>query len=168
MMSFSASAPLAEADAFGDALAHLEVACQHFFEALRSERRALQARSPEALMEATGRKSKAAQQLKAAQDRAAEAAEGAGYGASMEGYVAWALAHFESDNHLSTRFNAMLDLMGKCARANELARQIIDARLTSTDEALRVLLQGPKVPAPTYGHDGNRPRSGRGSSRGAA
>ena len=166
----SSPVPLAsvEADAFSDALAHLEVACQHFFEALRSERRALQARSPESLMEATGRKSKAAQQLKAAQARAAQAAEEAGYSASMEGYVAWALDHFEADRQLSARFNTMLDLMGQCARANELARQIIDARLASTDEALRVLLQSPHAPSPTYGHDGNRPRSGRGSSRGAA
>lgn len=166
----SSTVPLAslEADAFSDALAHLEVACQHFFEALRSERRALQARSPESLLEATGRKAKAAQQLKSAQGRASEAAEAAGYGATMAGYVAWALAHFETDNHLSARFNAMLDLMGQCARANELARQIIDARLASTDEALRVLLQSPHAPAPTYGHDGNRPRSGKGSSRGAA
>lgn len=168
MMSSPASAPFAEADAFSDALAHLEAACQHFFEALRSERRALQARNPEALMEATGRKSKAAQQLKAAQDRASAAAEAAAFPASMEGYVAWALAHFESDNRLSSRFNAMLDLMGQCARANELARHIIDARLASTDEALRVLLQGPGAPAPTYGNDGNRSRSGKGSSRGAA
>jgi flagellar biosynthesis/type III secretory pathway chaperone len=162
------SAPQSEAETFSEALAFLEAACQHFFEALRSERRALQARRPEALLEATQRKQEAAMQLKAAQDRAALAAEAAGFDQSMGGYVTWALDHFEADKALTKRFNAMLDLMGRCAQANELARKIIDARLASTDQALRILLQGDVSPDPCYGEGGKLPRRGKGSSRGAA
>jgi flagellar biosynthesis/type III secretory pathway chaperone len=156
------------AEPFSEALAYLEAGCQHFFEALRSERRALEDRDPEALIVAAGRKQAAAKQLKAAQDLAAEAAAKEGFEDSMNGYATWALARFEVDAALSKRFNAMLKLMGRCAQANELARQIIDARLATTDEALRVLLEDPKKGDPRYGQDGQRPGPGRGSSRGAA
>lgn len=157
-----------DAEAFSEALAFLEAACQHFFEALRSERRALDDRDPEALITAAGRKQAAAGQLKAAQDRAATTAAAEGFEASMAGFAAWALARFETEPTLSKRFNAMLKLIGRCAQANELARQIIDARLAGTDEALRILLKDPEKDDPRYGQDGQRPGPGRGSSRGAA
>jgi flagellar biosynthesis/type III secretory pathway chaperone len=160
--------PNTSAETFSEALAYLESACQHFYEALRSERRALDARDPEALIAASGRKQAAAKQLKAAQDRAATHAAAAGFEDSMAGYAAWALKHFENDPSLAKRFDAMLKVLGRCARANEVAREIIDTRLMSTDAAVRVLLQTPEGDDPRYGQDGHRPRPGRGSSRGEA
>lgn len=157
-----------EADVAGEVLARLEAACQHFFEALRSERRALRARKPDLLLEAVQRKQEAARQLSDAQDRAAGLSASAGLEESMSGFVALALRSFESNKSLLKRLNAMIDLLGQCARSNEIAREIVESRLAATDEALRILLQNSSEAVPYYGREGNQPRRGKGASRGAA
>ena len=86
----------------------------------------------------------------------------------MSGFVALALRSFESNKSLLKRLNAMIDLLGQCARSNEIAREIVESRLAATDEALRILLQNSSEAVPYYGREGNQPRRGKGASRGAA
>ena len=151
---------------FDEALALLEVGCQHFFESLRSERRALDARDPEALLDATKRKLRAARQLENAQSFASELAGTEGFEGSLAGFMALALEHWETDPRLKARFHEMLKLLGRCAQINETARQIVEARLETTDQALRILHGTQKSRDLRYGQDGRPLKSGTGAHRG--
>ena len=83
-------------------------------------------RKPDALLEAIQRKQEAApQQLSDAQDRR-RALRLRRPGRGMSGFVALALQSFESNKSLLKRLNAMIDLLGQCARSNEIAREIVE------------------------------------------
>jgi flagellar biosynthesis/type III secretory pathway chaperone len=151
---------------FAEALALLEAGCQHFSEALRSERRALEARDAEKLIIASKRKLEAARQLERAQGVASETALAQKYDATMAGFLALALDYFEEDSSLRQRFHEMLKLLGHCAQVNETARRIVEARLECTDEALRLLHGMESRTDPRYGQDGRPLKPGAGAHRG--
>ena len=137
-----------EADVAGG-FSCLEAACQHFFEALRSERRALR-RGSQTPYRKRFNASGSGPAIGDAQDRAAGLSASAGLEESMSGFVALALQSFESNKSLLKRLNAMIDLLGQCARSNEIARKSLNPGLQPPTKLCAFFYQNSSEAVPYY------------------